>query len=168
MLLAIDVHYSDDAVTAAGVAFDDWTDSEPTQRWVLPFDDHPAPYLAGEFYQRELPYLCKVIDRAAAVGAIETVIIDAHVWLTEGQPGLGVHLYEHLNGTIPVVGIAKSPYRNGIAIPITRGTSRRPLHISSVVVDPDKSADLVRAMDGTDRIPTMIRLVDQLARQRGT
>lgn len=168
MLLAVDVHYSFTGATAAGAAFDVWRASTTSQCWVLPLTDPPAPYKPGRFYQRELPYLRKIVGRALSDVSIETIIIDGHVWLTDDQPGLGMHLYEYLERAVPVVGIAKSAYHNGTATPVQRGRSRRPLHVSSAGLEQAEAARLVADMHGADRLPTIVRLVDRLARQGDT
>ncbi|MFY0538676.1 hypothetical protein [Nannocystis pusilla] len=38
-------------------------------------------------------------------------MIDGHVWLGPDRPGLGVHLHRALGEAIPVVGVAKNPFR---------------------------------------------------------
>jgi deoxyribonuclease V len=168
VLLATDVHYSDTGATAAGVAFDAWSASTASQCWVLPFTDPPAPYQSGRFYLRELPYLREVVSRASSDVDVDTIIVDGHVWLTDNEPGLGMHLYESLAQTVPVVGIAKSAYHDGAAIPVRRGRSRRPLFVSSVGLDRVDIAVLVAHMHGEGRIPTIVRIVDRLARQGDT
>ena len=168
MLLAVDVHYSDNGATAAGVAFDGWRSSTASRLWVLALTEPPAPYKPGKFYQRELPYLCKIVGRGLSDVSIETIIIDGHVWLTDDQPGLGMHLYEHLERAVPVVGIAKSAYHRGTATPVQRGRSRRPLHVTSAGLEQVEAARLVAEMHGADRLPTIVRLVDSLARHGDT
>lgn len=162
MLLAVDVHYGADVATAA-VGFTSWTDETTMLEHLVLHAGEPAAYEPGNFFKRELPHLLRAIEQVRAKHVVTTVVIDAHVWLDEGQPGLGAHLADALDG-ISVVGVAKTAYRDGIAIPITRGQSRSPLYITAAGVDPAASAELVREMHGPFRLPTLLKRADQLAR----
>ena len=164
MLLAADVHYSDEGATAAAVAFTDWGSAAPSKSWVLRFSGQPAPYEPGKFYKRELPFLLSVVERARSEFDLDAVVVDGHVWLALGQPGLGKYLFESLGRTVPVVGIAKSAYYGGAAAPICRGQSRRPLFVSSVGIEEAEAVRLVAGMHGDGRLPTIVRVVDRLAR----
>ncbi len=164
MLLAADVHYSDVGATAAAVAFSDWGSAAPSKSWVLTFSGQPAPYEPGKFYKRELRFLLSLVELARSEFDFDAVVVDGHVWLAPGQPGLGMHLFASLGRTVPVVGIAKSAYHRGAAVPIYRGKSRRPLFVSSVGIDEAEAVRLVAGMHGDDRVPTIVRVVDRLAR----
>ncbi|HVI23862.1 MAG TPA: endonuclease V, partial [Myxococcales bacterium] len=113
MLLCVDVHYEQRAATAACVGFSDWSDADPAFDLVLRSEIVPEPYEAGLFYKREMPHLRRAIGRVRQEHSIDAVLVDAHVWLAEGKPGLGAHLYEALGGRIAVVGVAKSAFRGG-------------------------------------------------------
>lgn len=164
MLLAADVHYSDDGAMAAAVAFTDWGSATPSKSWVLRFSGPPAPYEPGQFYRRELPFLLSLVEHARSEFDLDAVVVDGHVWLTPGRPGLGKHLFESLGRSVPVVGIAKSAYHGGVATPICRGQSRRPLFVSSVGIEEAEAVRLVAGMHGDGRLPTIVRVVDRLAR----
>jgi deoxyribonuclease V len=166
MLLCLDVQYEERAATTACVAFSDWSDGDPALELVLRSEGAPEPYEPGQFYKREMPHLLRAIDRVRAVHHVDAVLIDAHVWLEEGKPGLGARLFEALGGRIAVVGVAKSAFRGADALPVFRGTSRAPLFVAAAGMDAREAAQLVREMHGEHRIPTLLRRADRLARGR--
>lgn len=163
MLLAVDVQYGATNVTTAAVGFTSWTDETSALEHVVLHAGEPAAYEPGSFFKRELPHLLRAIEQVRARHVLTAVVIDAHVWLEAGQPGLGAHLADAL-GAVNVVGVAKTAYRGGIAIPITRGQSSAPLYITAAGLDPATVADLVRTMHGPFRLPTLLKRVDRLAR----
>ncbi|MFL5421116.1 MAG: endonuclease V, partial [Myxococcales bacterium] len=67
---------------------------------------------------------------------------------------------------IAVVGVAKSAFRGGEALPILRGTSRHSLFVTAVGMDAREAAQHVRAMHGAHRIPTLLKRADRLSRGR--
>ena len=164
MLLAVDVHYEDRAVVTACVGFASWKDSTTALEWVHREAFAPAPYEPGQFYKRELPHVLRAIAAVSRRDPIEAVVIDAHVWLEAGRPGLGGHLHAALGGRIAIVGVAKTAYRDGVALAITRGQSRSPLFVTAAGLDAARAAELVRAMHGPFRLPDLLSRVDQLAR----
>ena len=48
---------------------------------------------------------------------------------------------------------------------IVRGESKNPLFITSEGIAVDEAAKLIQSMHGEFRIPTMLKLVDQLSRE---
>lgn len=166
VLLATDVQYRDFGATAAAVAFDDWDSGVINGFWVRGFEGAPALYRPGCFYERELPYVLEIVTDARAEARIGAVVVDGHVWLGAGEPGLGARLYEALGGETPVVGIAKSPFHRGVATPVRRGRSGRPLFVSSVGLGQDEASRLVGRMHGAGRIPTVVRRADRLSRTK--
>jgi deoxyribonuclease V len=125
----------------------------------------PAPYVPGFFYLRELPYLLDVLTELDPPAT--TVLVDGHVWLANGDPGLGAKLYERLGGGVPVVGIAKRHFRGeNRAIPVLRPGSARPLWVSAAGMDEQTAARHVASMHGQHRIPTLVKLADRLSRTR--
>jgi len=164
MILATDVHYDgDQAAVAAGVLFADWPDAR-AQAQVTAAISPIAPYQSGAFYQRELPCLMALIQRLDHRPKV--IVIDGFVTLgTEQQPGLGAHLYAVLEAQIPVIGVAKTAYRNTpVTCAVHRGQSTQPLYVTAAGLDLESAkADILR-MHGTHRIPTLLRDVDQLAR----
>lgn len=161
MIAAFDVHYSgDDTASAAAVLFHEYSDAESAAEHTAPMRG-VAQYVPGEFYRRELPCILKLLEQFEA--APEEIVIDGYVTLGE-RPGLGQHLFGSLGGTIPVIGVAKSRYRNASGIEILRGRSRRPLYVTSAGIDPLLASERIRAMHGAYRVPTLLRRVDLLAR----
>lgn len=166
MIIALDVAYSESAAATAAVAFRDWTDDGPAEAWSTITLGAPADYEPGEFYKRELPYLLDALGEVAATPDI--VIVDGYVWLdARERAGLGAHLYFALGRSIPVIGVSKSRFRNDDwSVPVIRGQSATPLYVTAVGVSTEVAADHLRDMHGRYRLPTLLKEVDGLARQR--
>lgn len=160
----MDVQYASLAVATAAVGFVDWTDPTSILEYVRRDRVIPEPYESGAFYKRELPFLLAAVALVERHDPVEAVIVDGHVWLRDGQPGLGARLHEALDARIAVVGVAKSAFRHGIAVPVQRGGSGRPLFVTAAGMNADRAAELVRGMHGPYRMPTLLKRVDQLAR----
>jgi len=163
MIACVDVDYRDDHAVAACVLFRDWLDAEPAAEWthrVAPV----APYQPGQFYRRELPCLLAVL--APRLGEVGTVVVDGYFWLRdEHSPGLGAHLYEALERRVAVIGVAKNCFQSaGVAKPVLRGDSKRPLFVTAAGLNLITAAACVRRMHGGYRIPTLLRRVDQCCR----
>ncbi len=163
LLCCLDVDYRPTACAAAAVLFADWRD-EVAQREVTHV--HPAPpadYQAGQFFRRELPHLERLLALLAEPPSL--IVVDGFVWLDADRPGLGAHLHRALGERIPVIGVAKRPYRQATsALPVLRGHSAVPLWVSSVGVDAAAAAAAIASMHGDHRVPTLLRRVDRLAR----
>jgi len=161
MCAAADVHYRSTggaraaAVLAADAAFAHVL-AERTA--VLP---QALPYRPGQFYLRELPPLRAVLDDLSGLGLL---VVDGYADLDpDGRPGLGAHAYAEFG--IPVIGVAKSRYRTAThAVPVLRGSSARPLFVTSAGMPRADAADLVRRMTGRHRLPDALRRADTLAR----
>jgi deoxyribonuclease V len=167
LLACLDVAYEGDRAHAACVLFEGWRAEQPA-RVVTRWADNIAPYEPGAFYKRELPVLLDVLaDAGPGYGA---VIVDGYVWLdAESRPGLGAHLYKALSEKIPIVGAAKTQFRgDDWSIRALRGKSQRPLFVTAAGLDASDAADNIKTMYGDGRIPTMLRLVDRLARSAVT
>jgi deoxyinosine 3'endonuclease (endonuclease V) len=91
--------------------------------------------------------------------------VDGYVVLGT-RPGLGSHLFEALDGRIPVIGVAKSEFAGSDAARVSRGRSGRPLFITAVGMSVETAAACIQAMHGPYRIPTLLRHVDRLAREK--
>jgi deoxyribonuclease V len=163
MIACLDVHYEGTSASAAGITFQHWTDSSPLEEKVIKIP-HVEPYQPGQFYLRELPCLLAVLQ---TLPPVQTIIIDGYVWLdANGKPGLGAHLYQALNERIPIIGVAKTPFQGAEgSCELVRGKSGRPLYITAAGIDPLIAAQHIRSMHGQFRIPTLLKRVDQLARQ---
>ncbi|MGE3543073.1 MAG: endonuclease V, partial [Kofleriaceae bacterium] len=117
VIVCLDVAYREQEAITACVGFSDWTASEPSYERVTRVFGKPAEYASGELYLRELPYL---LDAIASLNEVPSLImVDGYVWLARGVPGLGAKLHDELDGRVPVVGVAKRPYRgNDVATPV--------------------------------------------------
>lgn len=167
MIACVDVQYNDDKAGTAVVLFSDWTSSKATAHYCEKIDCR-ASYVPGQFYKRELPCVLSILKAIPAEPSV--LLIDGYVWLGPAdvdrrQPGFGAHLFDALNQRIAIVGAAKNPFKSTEAIQICRGTSKRPLYISAAGIDVRFAAQCVAQMPGQHRLPTMVKLADQLARQ---
>ncbi len=164
MIAAVDVHYLDAGATAAGVLFSRWASERPAVE-LRELIEEVEPYEPGSFYRRELPCLLKLLR--AVKQQVETIIVDGYVWLGPGnRPGLGAHLYKALDEQIPVIGVAKSPFKGAVnAQPILRGRSLKPLYVTAAGVDAGLAAENIKSMHGPHRIPTLLKRVDELCRE---
>lgn len=164
MMLAVDVHYGAEGATAAGVAFEDWASSAPASSFVshLPA---VAEYRPGAFYERELPCLLSLLQQSGLQP--DCILVDGYVYLDgHARPGLGKHLFDALNGRIPVIGVAKTAFDGiGPEFQILRGSSRRPLYVTCAGESLPIAKAKVQAMHGAHRMPTLLKAVDRLSRQ---
>lgn len=162
MHVCLDVAYEEDQARAAAVAFADWQDGAPSATYVA-IIGAAAPYVSGQFFERELPCLLAVLEKLDAPP--ETVVIDGYVRLDDaGRPGLGMHLHRRLGGQTAVIGVAKSPFAGLTCTAVLRGGSQRPLHITAAGMPEREAAERIAQMHGPRRLPTMIRLADRLSR----
>ncbi|MDR3633483.1 MAG: endonuclease V [Isosphaeraceae bacterium] len=124
------------------------------------------PYEPSQFFRRELPSLLAVLCRVAT--PLETVVIDGYVWLhDEDKPGLGAHLYEALGKRTPIIGVAKTPFAGARqAGAVVRGTSQRPLFMTAANLELGTACRSIQRMHGAFRLPTLLKRLDQLSRQR--
>ena len=161
MIACVDVDYRDTRAVAAGLAFRDWLDDSVLAERVISLPKI-QPYKSGQFFIRELPCVLAVLR---VLPPVEVVLIDGYVWLEENQPGLGAHLYQSLDGRVPVIGVAKSRYLGAENVQeIARGKSKRPLYISAVGLSVAQAAEHVYSMRGPYRIPMLLKRVDLLSR----
>jgi deoxyribonuclease V len=164
-ILAIDVYYLEDTAKAVGALFK-WADTVTAQTISLSVDNI-EPYVPGEFYKRELPCILKVIEQAS-LEQIDLIIIDGNVYIdNEGTFGLGGKLWEALGGKIPVIGVAKTSFKNTEekVIPVERGQSKNPLFVSAIGIDTEEAAALIKGMKGEHRMPDILKYVDTLTKE---
>ena len=163
MIAAADVHYFKNWAVAGAILFQHWRSERPEIAVREPLAKI-EPYEPGHFYKRELPCLLKVLERVK--NQFEIVIIDGYVWLdVENRPGLGAHLHQALGEKIPVIGVAKSKFKEALyAKSALRGRSRRPLYVTAIGTDVTVAAEHIENMHGRYRIPTLLRIVDALCR----
>lgn len=162
MIVALDVQYGVTAVTTAVVGWRAWPDATAALERVERHASPPAPYVPGAFVQRELPYLLAAL--AGVTAPIETIVIDGHVWLGVDRKGLGAHLHDHTR--LPVIGVAKNAFVGAQALPVIRGDSAKPLHVTAAGIDPAAAAAAIASMHGPYRLPTLLKRADSLARTR--
>ena len=166
MIACVDVDYRREEAVAACAGIRHWSHASPCMERVVRSHEAAAPYMPGQFYLREMPMILRVLDPVTEVALI---VVDGYVWLAKDRPGLGAHVYEHLGGRIPVVGVAKNAFHNNdCAVPIVRGDSNRPLYVTAVGIDLDLAVESVARMAGPHRVPTILRRVDHLARGLGS
>jgi deoxyribonuclease V len=163
-IACLDVAYADAAAAVAGALIPSWDAKGASKIVARRFDSTPASYEPGAFYKRELPLLLSIISELG--DPIDVIVIDGYVWLSaDSQPGLGGHLFASLGRRAPVIGIAKTRYRNDTwSIPVLRGASQQPLFVTSAGIDVKEAAQCVGRMHGDHRIPTILTLVDRAAR----
>lgn len=163
MIACTDVHYTQFQAIGACLLFRDWGDADPYLELTERVEE-PLPYEPGRFYRRELPSLRSMIARLR--DRPKVVIIDGYVWLGDhSHPALGAYLYEALGRTAAVIGVAKSPFREGPAVrSVKRGESSRPLFVSAAGMDLNEAAARVIQLHGEFRIPTLLKKVDRLCR----
>jgi deoxyribonuclease V len=160
--LCVDVQYSDDSATVAGVLFRNWDDSIPMDELTIS-TSVPSGYEPGAFYKRELPCILELLSHLPHPP--ELIVIDGYVWLGASRPGLGHHLFAALGGATAVVGIAKNRFVGlGEVSEVLRGGSKRPLFVTTEGIDRDDVAGRIASMHGAYRIPTLIKRADQLCR----
>lgn len=167
-IACIDVGYTETesgetSARAAGVVIDDYTDAVPTAEHVIEIRSVRG-YEPGQFYLRELPCLHAVL--AKLKDQPEAIVIDGYVWL-DGQntPGLGAHLYESLRQEVPVIGVAKNPFKQTAhATKLYRGGSTRPLFVTAVGIRTAEAADKIAAMHGAHRILSVLKRADWFSR----
>jgi deoxyribonuclease V len=165
MIACIDVGYDEDAAVAACVCIQGWRDHEPLTEFKVCIPTI-QDYEPGKFYLRELPCVMAVLEQLATPPSC--IVIDGYVWLDANNlPGLGARLHDRLNGSVPVIGVAKSTFRGSEhAATLCRGKSKRPLFITSVGIAKAQAVINIGAMHGANRIPTMLARADRLSRSR--
>ena len=182
MIACIDVGYSDAAegsavgphgtvAHAACVCIDNWRCAESIEEHLVTVHEI-EDYQSGEFYRRELPCIQAVLAQLETPP--DCIVIDGYVWLgsepdsggnEQRRPGLGAYLYESLERPIPVIGVAKNPFKDvSQATPLSRGASKRPLYITAIGIPIAQAVVNVIAMHGSHRLPTILKRADRLSR----
>jgi deoxyribonuclease V len=163
MIACIDVGYQEKSALAACITISDWKASAPVASHSVVIQK-VEEYVPGAFYKRELPCIEAVLKELGAKP--DVIVIDGYVWLdAQGKKGLGAHLFQLLNGAIPVIGVAKTSFATATnAIEVFRGQSSRPLWVTAIGTNEIDAAKYVRSMHGKHRIPTILTLVDRLSK----
>jgi len=162
LILCLDAAYREDLAVACAVAFSA-PDSLTFEALYYGVKGNVPRYQAGSLYLRELPVLLEAIEQFP--GTPNLVMVDGYAWLPGKRPGLGMHLFRALDEKVPVIGVAKNPYRGHAACKkVFRGRSRRPLFVTACGIRASRAAEMVSQMSGKYRLPDMIRLADRRAR----
>jgi deoxyribonuclease V len=165
MIAALDVRYDEDALTGQGAAvvFDRSDDAVPLAEYTAAFKG-VEPYVPGQFFKRELPCLLAVLEKVRE--PLDQIIVDGFVSLGD-KPGLGMHVWEAPGKRGAVIGVAKNHFRYATPVEIVRGSSKRPIYVTAVGIDPLVAAEAIRNMHGANRVPSLLKRVDQLTRSVG-
>lgn len=162
MMVSFDADYKDIRARVAAVLFEHWQDEAPLN--ILHAEvEGVVPYVAGEFYKRELPGIIQLIDAIAA--PIDLIFVDGYVSIDAKRKGLGAYLHEYLDRKIPVIGVAKNKFVGATtAIEVQRGSSQNPLQVTAAGIAVEVAARMVQQMHGSFRLPTLLKMTDQAAR----
>ncbi len=162
----VDVSYVDDFAGVACV-ITSATKPWPALKSYTAVLENICRYEPGNFYKRELPCILDVFKKIEE--HVSTIFVDAYVWLPDGRPGLGARLYYALDKRIAVAGIAKNSFtaanESGVVKRIFRGSSRRPLFISSAGIRLEEAAKTVSRLPGPFRIPLPMQAAHSLSRR---
>lgn len=167
MILAFYTYYFDNKAKTVCIAFDNWT-SEETFEVYSELTENTEEYQSGQFYKRELPCIMSLIGKIDLEN-IELIIIDGYVYLDDNEKfGLGGHLYEKLKREVPIIGVAKTNFATIEKCKqlLLRGKSIKPLYITSIGIDLDMATKLIVQMSGQNRIPTLLKKLDTLTKDK--
>lgn len=165
MLIAFDAHYTNTASKLVAASFNDWTDPVPVEIHVWT-SGPAAAYQPGQFYLREMPLIVKALEDFN-LETIEAIVVDGYVYLdANGRLGLGGHLFHELDDKVPIIGVAKSYFRDNNAVPVLRGESKKPLYVTAYGMPPEVAAGHIRTMAGNYRMPDMLGAVDQETKRK--
>ncbi len=167
MIAAFDSYYAGDVQKTVCIIFSNW-ESPRIEKVLTGLHKIEEAYHSGEFYKRELPGILEIMDAPDFIN-VEIIIVDAFVWLDdEGTPGLGARLYEAINQTIPVIGVAKTNFAtvHQNKRQVLRGKSRKPLFVSAIGLDPDQAAEWIKNLPGPFRIPDILKELDLLTKAK--
>lgn len=165
MILCIDVQYSGNKAFVAGLTFDRWEAELHEASYFTEVTD-VGEYESGNFYKRELPCILSLLKEHQL--STDVIVVDGYVTLENNKPGLGKHLYDALHNKVEVIGVAKNPFNNVCEnTQILRGISKKPLYITTTG-NLDNAKQSICKMHGENRIPTLLKLVDLLCREKAT
>lgn len=166
MIYCFDTFYGDGYAKTAAVGINNWDSSKPK----VELSDtiyKVNKYESGAFYKRELPCLLHLLSKVNLNHAEDILVIDGYVLLSDdGKLGLGGYLYNALDNKVPVIGVAKSNFSTIYELKekIYRGSSKKPLFVTSLGYDLQKASKNILSMHGNYRIPTILKLADQNSR----
>jgi deoxyribonuclease V len=162
VVACFDVYYNENYARASCIVFEKHEEESIIAEY-NEIVENISQYIPGQFYKRELPCILKIMEKLKE--EIDFIIVDSFVWLNEGRRGLGAYLYKALNCKIPIIGVAKTFYKDSTNyLEVYRGCSNKPLYVSSTGIDLDYAAEFIKNLDGDYRIPKVLKLVDQASR----
>lgn len=164
----MDVQYQETQATAAGLLFPLWRKNNIAHTLTKTIYSI-SPYEPGSFYKRELPCILSLLADLAVqqpIHQLDAIVVDGFVTLGADQkPGLGMYLYNSLEQSLPIIGVAKRKFvGTPIACEVYRGKSQNPLFVTAVGMDLAQAKAHITSMHGEHRIPTLLKRVDQLCR----
>ncbi len=167
MNLAVDVNYTNHTAIAAGIFFQEWDDEEPSKELITQINN-VNEYEPGNFYKRELPCILALMKENLLHP--DCIIIDGDVFLDGSSiPGLGKHLFDVLDDEIPVIGVAKSAFKDIPAeFELYRGKSVKPLYVTTVGMSIESAKNNIMRMHGESRNPTLLKRADQVSKSIAT
>jgi deoxyribonuclease V len=163
MILAVDVQYSENNATVAGVEFENWHSDKAQKEYVSWFEG-VADYEPGSFFKRELPCILRLLSEHNLKP--DCIIVDGLVFLDGySKAGLGKHLFDALDEKTTVIGVAKKRFKNiDMNFAVYRGDSQRPIYVTSIGTDIELAKENIRNMHGQHRLPTLLKRADQICR----
>lgn len=158
-----DVYYYENYAKASCVVFQ----KDEEERILAEYNvliDEINEYIPGQFYKRELPCILKLLGKVKE--NLDFIIVDSFVWLNDSKKGLGGYLYEALNCKTPVIGVAKTFFKDSTNyLEVYRGNSNKPLYVSAANLDLNYAAQFIKELNGEYRMPQVLKRVDQLSRE---
>ena len=165
MKLVVVVQFDGTQATAAAAAFDAWDAAEATKTYVSRIA-HVEKAVRGELDLRELPCVMQLLREHSLEP--ELILLDGFVHLDADEtPGLGQHLYQALGCQVPIVGASKKslPGLSG-QFEVMREEEAQPLFVTCAGIDIGAAKARLRAMHGRKRVPTLMKLVARLAKNK--
>jgi deoxyribonuclease V len=165
MKLIVAVHFEGTQAQAAAVAFEAWDAAEATQTYLSRIGQ-VEPAVRGELDLRELPCVLQLLREHRLEP--ELILLEGFVHLDANEtPGLGQHLYQALNGRVPIVGVSKRRLPGLAAqIEVMREEETPPLLVTCAGIDIGAAKARLRAMHGRKRVPTLMKLAARLAKSQ--
>lgn len=170
MKLIVSVHFEDAQATrarAAAVAFEAWDAAEATRTYVSHIA-HVEPAVRGTLDLRELPCVMQLLREHTLEP--ELILIDGFVHLDGGEtPGLGQHIFHALGGSVPIVGVSKRRLpglTTQFEVMREEDEEAQPLLVTCAGIDLGAAKARLRAMHGRKRVPTLMKLVARLAKNK--
>lgn len=164
MIILIDVDYREtiDKGHAAGILCKTPLDTK-ADKIITAVVDHIDKYQPGQFYRRELRCIDEVL-RKTDINQIEMIFIDGYADFGTERLPLGAYVYKQYQ--LPVIGIAKNHFQGCVLndTEVLRGNSLKPLFVTCQGLELDKAKDIVRNMAGAYRLPELVKITDQAAR----